>query len=64
MTPVAVSIQPKIDAAATMNITVEVVSTVSRHTLTNMRHVSVRRVPEKAQNHGPHAGCDGAPQWA
>ena len=42
VTPVAVSIQPKIDAAATMNMTVAVVSTVSRQTLTNIFHVSVR----------------------
>ena len=42
MTPVAVSIQPKIDAAATMNITVAVVSTVSRQTLTNIFQLSVR----------------------
>src|SRR6266568_3003959 len=41
VTPVAVSIQPKMLAAATMNSTVEVVSTVSRHTLTNIFHVSV-----------------------
>ena len=36
VTPVAVSIQPKMLAAATMNSTVAVVSTVSRQTLTNM----------------------------
>ena len=42
VTPVAVSIQPKIDAAATMNITVAVVSTVSRQTLTNIFQLSVR----------------------
>ena len=42
VTPVAVSIQPKIDAAATMNMTVAVVSTVSRQTFTNIRHDSVR----------------------
>ena len=42
MTPVAVSIQPKIDAAATMNITVAVVSTVSRQTLTKLFQLSVR----------------------
>ena len=42
MTPVAVSIQPKMLAAATMNSTVEVVSTVSRQTLTNIFQVSVR----------------------
>src|SRR5665647_217497 len=42
VTPVAVSIQPKMLAAATMNSTVEVVSTVSRHTLTNIFQVSVR----------------------
>ena len=35
VTPVAVSIQPKIEEAATMKSTVAVVSTVSRHTLTN-----------------------------
>src|SRR5512133_3931004 len=39
--PVAVSIQPKMLAAATMKSTVEVVSTVSRHTLTNIFQVSV-----------------------
>ena len=42
MTPVAVSIQPKMLAAATMNSTVEVVSTVSRQTLTNIFQLSVR----------------------
>ena len=42
VTPVAVSIQPKIDAAATMNSTVAVVSMVSRQTLTNIFHFSVR----------------------
>ena len=42
MTPVAVSIQPKIDAAATMNITVAVVSTVSRQTLMNIFQLIVR----------------------
>ena len=36
VTPVAVSIQPKMLAAATMNSTVAVVSTVSRQTLTNI----------------------------
>ena len=42
VTPVAVSIQPKIDAAATMKSTVLVVSTVSRQTLTNIFQLSVR----------------------
>src|SRR5450759_3613977 len=42
VTPVAVSIQPKILAAATMNSTVLVVSTVSRQTLTNDLKVRVR----------------------
>ena len=42
VTPVAVSIQPKIDAAATMNITVAVVSTESRLTLTNIFQFIVR----------------------
>jgi hypothetical protein len=42
VTPVAVSIQPKMLAAATMNSTVDVVSTVSRQTLTNIFHDSVR----------------------
>ena len=42
VTPVAVSIQPKIDAAATMKSTVRVVSTVSRQTLTNIFQLSVR----------------------
>ena len=42
VTPVAVSIQPKIDAAATMNNTVDVVSIVSRQTLTNIFHFRVR----------------------
>ena len=42
MTPVAVSIQPKMLAAATMNSTVAVVSTVSRQTLTNIFQSSVR----------------------
>ncbi|MCY1371319.1 hypothetical protein D9M69_584560 [compost metagenome] len=42
VTPVAVSIQPKIEAAATMKSTVEVDSTVSRQTLTNIFHCSVR----------------------
>ena len=41
VTPVAVSIQPKIEAAATMKSTVEVVSMVSRQTLTNIFHESV-----------------------
>jgi hypothetical protein len=36
VTPVAVSIQPKMLAAATMNMTVAVVSTVSRQTFTNI----------------------------
>ncbi len=35
-TPVAVSIQPKILAAATMNMTVAVVSTVSKQIFTNI----------------------------
>jgi hypothetical protein len=59
VTPVAVSIQPKIDAAATMNITVAVVSTVSRQTLTNIFQLQ-RAVPDQAQEHGPGAGGDGA----
>jgi hypothetical protein len=59
VTPVAVSIQPKIDAAATMNITVAVVSTVSRQTLTNIFQRQ-RAVPGQAQHHGPGAGRDGA----
>ena len=42
VTPVVGNIQPKIDAAATMNITVDVVSTVSKHTFTNILHDSVR----------------------
>ena len=42
VTPVAVSIQPKIEAAATMNSTVAVVSTVSRQTLTNILKLMVR----------------------
>ncbi len=42
VTPVAVSIQPKMLAAATMNSTVAVVSTVSRQTLMNIFQVSVR----------------------
>ena len=36
VTPVAVSIQPKILAAATMNMTVAVVSTVSKQIFTNI----------------------------
>src|SRR5207237_8380105 len=39
---VAVSIQPKIDAAATMNRTAAVVSMVSIETFTNLLHFSVR----------------------
>ena len=42
VTPVAVSIQPKMLAAATMNNTVAVVSTVSKHTLMNILTVRVR----------------------
>ena len=41
VTPVAVNIQPKILAAATMKSTVAVVSTVSRHTLTNILKFNV-----------------------
>ena len=39
---VAVSIQPKIDAAATMKSTVDVVSTVSIDAFTSIRQLSVR----------------------
>src|SRR3954462_10562266 len=46
VTPVAVSIQPKMLAAATMNRTVDVVSTVSRQTLTNIFQDSVRYQPK------------------
>src|SRR2546425_7858742 len=42
VTRVAVKSQPKLDAAATMNITVAVVSIVSIETLTSIFHVSVR----------------------
>ena len=42
VTRVAVSSQPKIDAAATMNSTVAVVSMVSIDTLTSILNVSVR----------------------
>ena len=42
VTPVAVSIHPKMLAAATMNRTVAVVSTVSMLTLTNIFQESVR----------------------
>src|SRR6266581_2900721 len=42
VTRVAVRSQPKIDAAATMNITVAVVSIVSIETLTSIFHVNVR----------------------
>src|SRR5207253_6845352 len=42
VTPVAVSIQPKMLAAATMKSTVDVVSTVSMHTFTNIFQESVR----------------------
>ena len=42
VTRVVVSSQPKIDAAATMNSTIAVVSMVSIDTLTSIRHVSVR----------------------
>ena len=42
VTRVAVSSQPKIDAAATMNSTTAVVSMVSIETLINMRNDSVR----------------------
>ena len=42
VTPVAVSIQPKMLAAATMKSTVAVVSTVSRQTLTNIFQFNVR----------------------
>ena len=59
VTPVAVSIQPKIDAAATMNITVAVVSTVSRLTLTNIFQVIVR-YQNRPSDQRPHAGRDGA----
>src|SRR5947209_20606019 len=45
VTRVAVSSQPKIDAAATMNITVAVVSMVSIDTFTSIRHLSVRYHP-------------------
>ena len=41
VTPVAVSIQPKILAAATINNTVAVVSTVSRQTFTNILKFNV-----------------------
>ena len=42
VTPVAVSIHPKMLAAATMNNTVAVVSTVSKQTLTNIFKFKVR----------------------
>src|SRR5438128_7710384 len=42
VTRVAVRSQPKIDAAATMNITVAVVSIVSIETFTSILHLSVR----------------------
>src|SRR6185295_10600665 len=42
VTRVAVRSQPKIDAAATMNSTVDVVSIVSSDTLTSIFHDSVR----------------------
>ena len=61
VTPVAVSIQPKIDAAATMNITVAVVSTVSRLTLTNFFQLKVR--DRKAQ-HVAQTLAAIAPWWA
>ena len=55
VTRVAVNSQPKIDAAATMNITTAVVSIVSIETLTSIFHVMVRYQTRPSTSAHTHA---------
>ena len=63
VTRVAVSIQPKIDAAATMNSTVAVVSMVSIDTLTSIFQRQ-RAVPDEAEEQRPHRRRRSRLRWA